>query len=216
MRDFGKTFEGPIIIEKVPELPDHNENDKSRLIFTENTDDLYLGKTSEWYKFESGTSGTSGTSGSSGSSGINGIIGKIKARAYISAEQDINAGPISSTKVRIDTISFDTEGVVDTEYSLIMPYLPGYYVVMGNVMAIGVPDGKRVTAMIIKNGEPVSYGTTVNQGADGLLSSIASDLIYMNGTTDCLELWAQNTSSSALALLTGDSNMNYISVLGPF
>jgi hypothetical protein len=143
-------------------------------------------------------------------------IGKIKARAYISAEQDIKAGGISDTKVRIDTISFDTEGVVDTEYSLIMPYLPGYYVVMGNVMAIGVPDGKRVAAMIIKNGEPVSYGTAYNQGAEGLLSSSASDIIYMNGETDCLELWAQNTSSSALALLTGNSNMNYISVLGPF
>lgn len=145
-------------------------------------------------------------------------IGKIKARAYRSAEQNIDAytEPIAPTKILIDTISFDTEGVVDTTNSRIIPNLPGYYIVMGNVRAIAVPDGQRVNAQIWKNGELVTYGTIDTQGATGYSSSSASDLIYMNGTTDYLELYAFNSHSSALTLFAGNSHQNYISILGPF
>ena len=100
--------------------------------------------------------------------------------------------------------------------SLIIPNLPGYYLVMGSVMARAVPDGRQVIAQIYKNGVRVTYGTVDIQGADGISSSSASDLIYMNGTTDYLELYAYNSHSSALALYTGPSYQNYISILGPF
>ena len=139
-------------------------------------------------------------------------VGKIKARAYRNAAQNIDAGP---TKILIDTISIDTEGVVDTTNSRIIPNLPGYYVVMGNVRAGNVPDGMMVNAMIYKNGARASYGTMVNQGAAGHSVSIAHDLVYMNGTTDYLELYAY-TYSSALALYVGVSYQNYIFIVGPF
>ena len=140
-------------------------------------------------------------------------MGIIKARAYRNAAQDIGTG---STKVHIDTIIRDTEGVVDTTNSRIIPNLPGDYIVMGNVRAGSVPDGQRVYALIYKNGVPVTQGTMVNQGAAGHSVSIAQDLVYMNGTTDYLELYAYNTHSSALALYTGFSYQNYLSILGPF
>jgi hypothetical protein len=142
-----------------------------------------------------------------------GTIGKIKARAYRNAAQNIVPGP---TKILIDTISRDTESVIDIANSRIIPNLPGDYVVMGNVMASDVPDGRLVNAMIYKNSVWVSYGTIDNQGAAGRSSSIASDLIYMDGKTDYLELFAHNSHSSALALYTGNSYQNYISILGPF
>ena len=140
-------------------------------------------------------------------------IGKIKARAYRNAAQDIDPGP---TKILIDTISFDTESVIDIANSRIIPNLPGYYVVMGSVGASDVPDGRLVNAMIHKNGVLATYGTIDYQGAAGISSSSASDLIYMNGTTDYLELFAHNSHSSALALYTGNSYQNYISIVGPF
>ena len=143
-------------------------------------------------------------------------VGKIKARAYRNAAQNIDAGPDKATKVLIDTISRDTESVIDIANSRIIPNLPGYYVVIGNVRASAVPDGRRVNAQIYKNGELVTYGTIDNQGAEGLSSSSASDLIYMNGTTDYLELYAFNSHSSALALHVGYSYQNYLAVLGPF
>ena len=145
-------------------------------------------------------------------------IGKIKARAYRNAAQNIDAAPAPATKVFIDTISHDTEGVVDRQphSSRIIPNLPGYYIVMGNVRASAVPAGQRVNALIYKNGELVTYGTIGIQGAEGFSSSSASDLIYMNGTTDYLELYAYNSHSSALALHVGYPYQNYISIVGPF
>ena len=145
-------------------------------------------------------------------------IGKIKARAYRDAAQNINAnaGPTTGTKILIDTISFGTESVIDIENSRIRPNLPGYYVVMGNVMASAVPDTVRVGVMIYKNGVLVSYGTADNQGAEGHTSSSVSDLIYMNGTTDYLELYAHNSHTSAVALYPDRPFANYLSILGPF
>ena len=141
-------------------------------------------------------------------------VGKIKARAYRIAAQSIVAN--DRTKVAINTISFDTEGVVDIANSRIIPTLPGYYVVMGSVGASNVPDGRMVNAMIHKNGVWASYGTIDIQGGAGRSSSSVSDLIYMNGTTDYLELFAHNSHSSALALYTGNPHQNYISIVGPF
>ena len=150
-------------------------------------------------------------------------IGKIKARAYTNAAHDIDAGP-SATKVLIDTIDRDTEGVVDTTNSRIIPNLPGDYVVMGNVCAGSEPSDLRINALILKNGELASCGTSgsgiqdeiPSQTQDRLVSSSVSDLIYMNGTTDYLELYAYNSYSSALALYVGYPYQNYISIVGPF
>jgi len=141
-------------------------------------------------------------------------MGRIKARAYRKAAQNIDA--TSYTKILIDTISFDTEGVVNITNSRIVPNLPGYYIAIANIRVNSVPDGQRVTAAIFKNGKLVTYGTHVHQGAAGHSLSSASDLIYMNGTTDYLELYVHSTHSSALALYTGYSIQNYISIVGPF
>lgn len=142
-------------------------------------------------------------------------MGRIKARAYRNAAQNIDA--TSFTKVLIDAISFDTEGVVDIANSRIIPTLPGYYIVTGNVRVNSVPDGQRITAFIYKNGARISDGSYSEQGAIGVPLSVANDLIYMNGTTDYLELWAFNSHSSALALyVTSISRQNYLYVLGPF
>ncbi len=141
-------------------------------------------------------------------------IGRIKARAYRNAAQNINAA--SGTKVLIDTISFDTEGVVDTTNSRITPSLPGYYQVSAQVFVKGIPDGVLVVANIFKNGIGVSGGSGVRGGALGVGGSVASDLIYMNGTTDYLELCAYNSHTSALALDVGQPIQNRISIVGPF
>ena len=78
------------------------------------------------------------------------------------------------------------------------------------------PDGQRVNALIYKNGVLVTYGTIDYQGAQGISSSSASDLIYMNGTTDYLELFAYSSHSSTLYLNVGQPYQNYISIVGPF
>ena len=141
-------------------------------------------------------------------------IGKIKARAYRNAAQDIDA--YGHTKVAIDTVSFDTEGVVDTTNSRITPSLPGYYQDSAKVSIRDIPDRELVAAGILKNGIGVSGGSGVRGGAQGYGRSVVSGLIYMNGETDYLELSVHNSHSSALALDAGASYQNYISIVGPF
>ena len=141
-------------------------------------------------------------------------MGSIKARAYRNAAQNIDA--TKWTKVAIDTISRDTEGVVDIVNGRITPNLPGDYIVFGNVRIKGIPDSVSSGVGIYKNGNIVSYGTSTRPGAEADTSWSVSDHIYMNGTTDYLELYAYNGHSSALALTVGYSYMNYISIVGPF
>jgi len=141
-------------------------------------------------------------------------MGRIKARAYRKAAQNIDAD--SATKVLIDTIDRDTEGVVDTTNSRITPSLPGYYQFSAQVFIKNVPDGEIVAANILKNGKTVSGGSGVRGGAQGHGGSVVSGLIYMNGETDYLELSVYNSHSSALALDAGASHQNYISIVGPF
>ena len=142
-------------------------------------------------------------------------VGKIKARAYRKAAQNIDAA--GYTKVAIDTLDFDTESVVDiTTNNRITPNLAGYYQVSGQIYVRDVPDGKEVFSGIYKNGAVVAWGS---RSATGMLRhniSLVTNLIYCNGTTDYLELWAYNSYSSALALVVLESSQNYISVLGPF
>jgi len=141
-------------------------------------------------------------------------VGKIKARAYRNAAQNIDA--TKWTKVAIDTISRDTEGVVDIVNGRITPNLPGDYIVFGNVRINDIPDGVSSGVGIYKNGNLVSYGSSTRPGAEADTSWSVTDHIYMNGTTDYLELYAYNGHSSALALTVGYSYMNYISIVGPF
>ena len=142
-------------------------------------------------------------------------IGKIKARAYRNAEQSI-AGR-TAEKILIDTISFDTEDVVDvTTNNRIIPNLAGYYQVSGNARLGGIPDGEHFFCSIFKNGERVSAGAYFRSGSSGQGISTVSDLVYMNGTTDYLEIYIWSSSSSDLPLTVGESFQNYISIVGPF
>ena len=141
-------------------------------------------------------------------------MGRIKARAYRKAEQNIDAD--GYTKVAIDTVSFDTEGVVDTTNNRITPNLAGYYQVSGQIYVGGVRDGEEVFSGIYKNGAVAAWGSRSPSGIYRANISPVTNLIYCNGTTDYLELWAYNSYSSPLPLSAGKSYQNYISVLGPF
>ncbi|HOS28705.1 MAG TPA: hypothetical protein PKY45_14445 [Deltaproteobacteria bacterium] len=141
-------------------------------------------------------------------------VGKIKARAYRNAAQSI-AGA-TAEKILIDTISFDTEGVVDIANSRIIPNMAGYYQVSGNARLGGIPDGQHFFCSIFKNGERVSAGAYFRNGSTGQGLSTVSDLVYMNGTTDYLEIYIWSSYSSALPLAVGQSCQNYISIVGPF
>jgi hypothetical protein len=95
--------------------------------------------------------------------------------------------------------SFDTGSYFSS--SRFTPLVAGFYLIQG-----AVDFGANVTSMfaaIYFNGSIASFGSS------GDRSSQVSDLIYMNGTTDYVELYAYQISGSSKNL-TSSANGTYL------
>ena len=111
--------------------------------------------------------------------------------AYRSGTQ---AGFASSTysKVPVQTEVFDTNNNYDnsTNYRF-TPTVAGYYQISGAVVATGT-NLNYLQAIIFKNGSAYAQGGYVTT-ASGEGGSSVSCLVYMNGSTDYVELYAYLT-----------------------
>ena len=96
------------------------------------------------------------------------------------------------TKVQINTESFDTNSCYDstTNYRF-TPTVAGYYICTGQIQTSA---GTYVETDIYKNG--VSHGYTQISGAWGIP---VTQLIYFNGSTDYIELYAFISTSGNIA-----------------
>jgi hypothetical protein len=117
--------------------------------------------------------------------------------AYQSAAQSFPNGV--STKVTLNAEEFDTASAFDsTTNSRFQPTVPGYYQFSGG-FAIST-TATAVIAFLYKNGGEVRRGTQINANAS---NSHVSGLLYMNGSTDYVELFGyqaggvQNTAPGA-------------------
>lgn len=118
-------------------------------------------------------------------------------RAYASSTTAIPNGAL--TKVNLATESFDTESYFTS--SRFTPLVAGYYMITGSVDFISATTG--VLAIVFKNGSQSSLGGI------GDRSSQVSDLVYLNGTTDYVELFAFQ-SSGASKNLTSNVSGTYL------
>jgi hypothetical protein len=117
--------------------------------------------------------------------------------AYQSSAQSLTANTI--TKIQLQTEEFDTASCFDstTNYRF-TPNVAGYYQVNGGFVASS--SGRSYNVIYIyKNGVQVKTGQAGNS-TTGVGSGI-SVLIYLNGTTDYVELYglsglSQNTSAN--------------------
>ena len=100
--------------------------------------------------------------------------------AYQSSAQTLSSSTL--TKIQFQTITFDTANKF-TSNTTYTPNVAGYYEVYGQV-GVGV-SSTYIQTSIYKNGNEVSRGYTP---AGNIVPS--SSLIYMNGTTDYVELYA--------------------------
>lgn len=89
-------------------------------------------------------------------------------------------------RVTINTVEVDTHGCFDTVNNRFLPTVAGYYQINGNV----THGGAGGTTLIYKNDIEHRRGN-VGSVNGGLISTI----VYLNGTTDYVELWVlPNTS----------------------
>jgi hypothetical protein len=115
-------------------------------------------------------------------------------RAYRNSDQTGVSSAVL-TKVQFNLENFDTANCYDstTNYRF-TPNVAGYYQV--NFVAYPIGTGAVGTAVVLyKNGNQYQYGGYVS-GAVGNFISSGSALVYMNGSTDYLEVYGITTVSS--------------------
>jgi hypothetical protein len=119
------------------------------------------------------------------------VVGNGSAfRAYNSTATSIPTN--TPTKVSLGTKNFDTNNNFDTTLSRFTPIVAGYYQINCAVYIFSAPTDLHV--QIYKNGSPCCMGSNPF-GRN--TSSVVSDIIYMNGTTDYIEMYAYHVGTAA-------------------
>lgn len=124
--------------------------------------------------------------------------------AYPSAIQSLSSGV--ATKLQYNTEEFDTANCYNTSNYRFTPTVAGYYQVNGMV---GVASTSTPAIVILyKNGSAFKLGTVSLGSATSYPYSGVSALVYMNGTTDYLELYGLSPGGT-YNTWSGSSENNY-------
>jgi hypothetical protein len=138
-----------------------------------------------------------------------GTGGKTVAfRGELSADQTVV--DVTTTKVNLDTASIDTDNAFSD--GKFQPSVAGYYQV--NATLIGSGNSLQTRPFIYKNDEIYSRGNDNYTTGGSNASSTISDIVYLNGTTDYIELhgyirslkFAKNTFLSAVLVSGGSAS----------
>jgi hypothetical protein len=113
--------------------------------------------------------------------------------AYPSATQSISAG--TWTKMQFNTEEWDIGSYYDnaTNYRY-QPLVAGYYHITGSAESNAVAQNYYLCS-VYKNGSQYSYGSNYPASASAGPGAIVSTLVYLNGSTDYVELWAIGTNA---------------------
>jgi hypothetical protein len=117
-------------------------------------------------------------------------------RAYASSATLVTNN--SFTKVTLGTEDFDTNN--NFASSRFTPTVAGYYQVNG---CVSFSSKETIQAIIYKNGAAWAAGSVAN--GQGTRSHV-SDLVYLDGVSDYIELYAYQNSPAAANTTTGSSN----------
>jgi len=94
------------------------------------------------------------------------------------------------TKVNLFVEVFDTNNNFDTVAFRFLPTIAGYYQINGSIGIDGSTGITSARAGIYKNGSPYLYGDGVLAPSGTQGSAGVSTIIFLNGSSDYIELWA--------------------------
>jgi hypothetical protein len=122
------------------------------------------------------------------------VSGNMPAFSYYqSVAQTLSSATF--TKLTFTSSNFDASSGMYAS-SRFTPTVAGYYQING---ALGVgASGTRVIATIQKNGTALQYGNDSGAGGSVYISTV-SGIIYLNGSTDYVEIWGFYASGQATA-----------------
>lgn len=132
-----------------------------------------------------------------------GVAGNGPAfRAYSGSNQTGSSG--TYVKIQINTENFDTASCFDTALYRFTPNVAGYYQVTAAVQ-IGGTGLNNSVSNLYKNGSSYQFGQYLPSASSPNIS-VLSSLVYMNGTTDYLELYATGAVSSGSVTFNNGSH----------
>lgn len=135
-------------------------------------------------------------------------------RVTVGSDQTVTASVI--TKVQLDTEAWDTEGDFDstTNYRH-TPTTAGYYQVSGCVYGAGNTNTTQSQIFIYKNGSLYDRGSAEirSSGAGAPFTSVISTVVYMNGSTDYIEMYGLTNGSGTPFVFQAGTYLN-ITYLG--
>jgi hypothetical protein len=122
-------------------------------------------------------------------------------RAFLATNQSPTAGVL--TKVAFANTTFDTAAAFDTVNNRFQPKVAGYYQLNAE-MDLGGSSSYAVT--FYKNGAAYDSGQWWLTAATAEIYLAASTLVYLNGTTDYVEVYAR---AGAAAVFYGAAGATY-------
>jgi hypothetical protein len=123
-------------------------------------------------------------------------IGGPAFSAYQSAAQTSIAN-VTATKITFQTEEFDTNNNFSS--SRFTPTVAGYYQINGCVSLNTVTTANSITITIFKNGSAYKDGSTGRANPVTFPRSAASSLVYLNGSTDYVEIYCYVDIASGTA-----------------
>ena len=136
--------------------------------------------------------------------GVTMVSGNMPAfSAYASSGTSCSAS--TNTKILFQVENFDTNN--NFASSTFTPTVAGYYQINTGVAIISALG--LCYTMLWKNGSNYNVGTQLANNSGGVQSTVSS-LIYMNGTTDYLEVYFwQNSGSTITTFASNNNNYSY-------
>lgn len=125
-----------------------------------------------------------------------------------SAFRNTSAQTVTSgvaTKVQLNGEDFDTDNQFDavTNFQFV-PTVAGYYLVTGRIGSSASTSGTVALPLIYKNGAFVLNGQPyIPPSGSSSMTATVTGLVYLNGTTDYLELWANITGTGTITISNG-------------
>jgi hypothetical protein len=116
----------------------------------------------------------------------------------------VSASNATFTKVTFDVEDFDTNS--NFASSRFTPTVAGYYQINTSIAVSGNATGRLLLA-IFKNGSAYIYGNNLPNSTSYPPISVASGVLYCNGSTDYVEIYGLQSSGGTLSL--GSDNSSY-------
>jgi hypothetical protein len=109
--------------------------------------------------------------------------------AYMGANQN-SITAVTQTKVAFNTITFDTASCFNTSTYRFTPTVAGYYQISANVQLQSTTATDSISLSVYKNGAIYKSSGSAKPAGNSFPVPTLSVLVYCNGSTDYLEIYA--------------------------